>query len=287
MGELSPDSLLKDSLELFSLPDIYFQISEMINDPRFSAKDIGKVIGKDPALSIRLLKIVNSSLYGFQSKVDRISRAITIVGIDELKNLVVATSVVNKFKKIPSDLIDMTDFWLRSVKCGVVAKHLAVQSSVLHRERLFLAGLLHDIGSLVFYYKLPEESMKVLRKANHNRKKVGQLEQEIIGFTHAELGGLLIKTWGLPESLHESVNCYLTPHTAHVHKLDAYLVSLATRLVDHAQQGLEIEDILSEFAIEGLSIMRLDVDQIARALVLAEEEFSQVFELISLDKRFH
>ncbi len=159
MSEITPQLLIKDSLQLFSLPDIFFQISEMINDPRFSVKDIGLVIGKDPALSARLLKIVNSSFYGFQSRVDRVSRAVTIVGVEELKNLVLATSVVAKFNNIPTELVDMTDFWLRSVKCGLITKFLAIENSVLHHERLFLTGLLHNLGSLVFYYKLPNKSL--------------------------------------------------------------------------------------------------------------------------------
>ena len=287
MGEITPQLLIKDSLELFSLPDIYFQISEMINDSRFSVQDIGKVIGRDPALTVRLLKIVNSSLYGFQSRVDRVSRAITIIGIEELKNLVLATSVVTKFRAIPSELVDMTDFWLRSVRCGMIAKFLAIESAVLHRERLFLTGLLHDIGSLVFYYKLPEKALKVLVEAEHNRYLVAGLEQEIIGFTHAELGSVLVKSWGLPESLHESIGHYLSPEMAQVHKLDIYLLNLASQLSDLPQHGKSIDDILVVYSEEGLSIMRLNVEQIERVMQNANEEFSKVFELMAPSKRFH
>lgn len=287
MGEITPQLLIKDSLELFSLPDIYFQISEMINDPRFSVKDIGKVIGRDPALSARLLKIVNSSLYGFQAKIDRVSRAITIIGIDELKNLVLATSVVTKFREIPSEMVDMTDFWLRSVRCGMIAKFLAIESAVLHKERLFLTGLLHDIGSLVFYYKLPEQALEVLMAAEHNRSLIAGLEKKIIGFTHAELGSVLVKSWGLPGSLHESIGYYLNPELAQVHKLDTYLLNLASKLSDLTQNGQSINDVLSGYSQEGLSIMRLNVEQIESVMNNADSEFSQVFELMAPSKRFH
>ena len=153
MDDLTPQLLIKDSLEIFSLPDIYFQVAEMIKDPRFSAEDMGQVISKDPGLSARLLRVVNSSFYGFQAKVDTISRAITIVGIEDLQNLVLATSVIDKFSHIPSELVDMTDFWLRSVHCGVIARLLAKENSVLHCERLFLTGLLHDLGLWCFIIK--------------------------------------------------------------------------------------------------------------------------------------
>lgn len=287
MNELSPQALIQDSLELFSLPDIYFQISEMISDPRFTAEDMGQVISKDPALSVRLLKIVNSSFYGFQARVDTISRAITIVGIDDLKSLVLATSVIDKFSKIPVELVDMTAFWLRSVHCAVIAKLLARESSVLHSERLFLMGLLHDVGSLILYYKLPDESLEVLLEADHDRRLVGGLEQEIIGFTHADVGGALIKSWGLPESLYESIAYYLSPEISQVHKLDTYLLNLASRLSDIAQQNTSIEEILLEFSDQALSIIRLDIKQVIQVMKRADEEFSQVFDLMVPEKRFH
>lgn len=287
MSAITPQLLIKDSLQLFSLPDIYFQISEMISDPRFSVKDIGQIIGKDPALSARLLKIVNSSIYGFQSRVDRVSRAVTIIGAEELKNLIFATSVVTKFRAIPTELVDMTDFWLRSIKCSVIAKNLAVECSVLHGERLFLAGLLHDIGSLVFYHKLPEKSLEVLMEAKHDRRLVPELEQKIIGFTHAELGSVLIKTWGFPESLYETLAYYLNPESTQVHKLDTYLLNLASRLADISLYGESVEDVLTKYSSGALSIMRINEEQITHAMEEAEKEFSQVFELMAPDKKFH
>jgi len=287
MEDLNPQTLIQDSLEIFSLPDVYFQISEMISDPRYTASDMGKVIAKDPGLSVRLLKIVNSSFYGFQAKVDTISRAITIVGIDDLKDLVFATSVIDKFNQIPAELVDMTDFWLRSVQCGLIAKLLAKESSVLHCERLFLTGLLHDIGSLVMYFKIPDKSQEVLLAADYDRRLIGGLEQEILGFTHADVGAELIKSWGLPESLYEAIGSYLNPEVSLVYKLDTYLLSLASRLTGLSQRNTTIEEVLNSFSEEALSIMRLDAKMVAKVMNKSDVEFSQVFELMAPNKRFH
>ena len=287
MDKQDPKALIQDSLELFSLPDIYFQISEMINDPRYTAVNMGQVISKDPALSVRLLKIVNSSFYGFQARIDTISRAISIVGIDDLKTLILGTSVIDKFNKIPDELVDMTDFWLRSVRCAVIAKLLARECSVLHSERLFLMGLLHDLGSLILYYKLPDESLKVLLAADHDRRLVGGLELEIMGFTHADVGAALIKSWGLPESLYESIAYYLSPEVAQVPRQDTYVLCLASRLSDMVQQDISIEEILQEFSDEALSIISIDAEQVSKVLIQADEEFSQVFELLAPDKKFY
>lgn len=287
MAPAAIKALLSDATVLFSLPDIYTQLSEMIRDPRFSLADIGRVIAKDPGLSARLLQLVNSPFYGFQSRIDTISRAITVVGIDELYNLVVATCVVDSFAKIPCELVDMTAFWIRSVYCGIVSRLLAKQSRVLHSERLFLAGLLHDIGSLVLYRQKPDESLKVLLATRRNRRLLAEFEREIIGFTHAEVGYELIKHWGLPESLYETIGCYLTPEVAQAHKLDAYLLNMATRLVDGKECGSPIEETVAEFSSYALSLTRLDSALFAPLMEQAEAEFAAVFQLVAPTKKYH
>ncbi|MDD1622780.1 MAG: HDOD domain-containing protein [Methylococcaceae bacterium] len=287
---VAPDSvktLLAGVTELFSLPDIYSQLNEMIRDPRFSLSDIGKVIAKDPAMSARLLRLVNSPFYGFQSKIDTISRAITVVGVDDLYHLVVATCVVDRFGNIPSELVDMTAFWMRSMYCGVVAKLLAKQSMVLHSERLFLAGLLHDIGSLVLYQQKPEESLKVLLATRRERRLLAEFEREIIGFTHADVAMELIKSWGLPESLYESIGCYLNPESAQVHKLDAYLLNMASRLVDGKGRGNPAEATVAEFSEHALTVTRLNRVDLVLVMEQAEAEFSAVFEMMAPNKKFH
>ncbi len=283
----TPDSLVDGAIELFSLPDIYFQVSEMISDPRFTIQDIGAVISKDPALSVKLLKVVNSSLYGFQAKIDTISRAIVVVGIDDLKNLVLATSVLDQFQDIPCELVDMTAFWMRSMRCGIIAKCLAKESSVLHSERLFLAGILHDIGSLILYRKMPEESLKVLLAADHNRDLVAGLEQTLLGFNHADVSAELIRNWGLPESLYEAISCYLKPDSAAAYQLDAYILAMSVHLVNALEQGITPEQIVKTLDLGDYAPTRLNEEQISMVMHLADEEFAQIFDLIGPSKRFH
>ena len=285
MSQSTPESLVQGSIQLFTLPDIYLQIHQLLNNPQTSANDIGAAISKDPALSARLLRIVNSSYYSFKARIDTISRAITIVGIDDLQNLVLATSVIDKFSKIPCDQIDITDFWLRSVNCGLIAKLLAKKRTVLHCERLFLAGLLHDIGSLILYNKMPDESLQVLLAANHDRRLIPDLEREIFGFTHASVGGELIKTWGLPESLSEAISFYLNPEMAHVHKLDTHILHVASRLCDINTLGIPVDEVLLEIPTEVLNYINLDETAILQVMEQATEEFSQVFDNIGLGWR--
>lgn len=281
------DDLAKDVRALFSLPDIYFQLNEMIEDQRFSLDDIGRVIAKDPALAARLLRVVNSALYGFQSRIDTIPRAIVVIGIDDLYNLVVATCVVDRFAKISTDLVDMTDFWTRSIHCAVLCRLLAKSSAVLHADRLFLVGLLHDIGSLVMYQKIPELASQVLAAINHDRRLLSGVEQEIIGFTHADVGRALLKQWSLPESLYEVIGSYCDPESAQTHKLDARILNIASRLLDNAQQGRSAEEVLAEMEDDELAFVRLSREQIVLISEQAAADFFEVFEMLSPGKQFN
>lgn len=250
----------------------------MIQDSRYSMADIGRVISKDPALSARLLRLVNSSFYGFQSKIETISRAVTIVGSNDLSNLVLATCVMDRFVNIPSDLEDVTAFWMRSVHCAVVCKMLGQQSASSNIERFFLAGLLRDIGLLVMYQVMPMQMAKVLFAINRDRRLLAGFEQQIIGFTHADVGRELLKSWQLPETLHEVIGSSFLPDETVKFRLDAHLLAVAGRLVDDREYGRPIQQTLVGIPDESLAVMRLTREQIEQVMLQATDEFDEIFQ---------
>ncbi|UCH07808.1 MAG: HDOD domain-containing protein [Deltaproteobacteria bacterium] len=121
-AKIDPNELISGHVKLPSLPTMYVQINEAINRPDSSASDIAKIISKDTSLSARLLKIVNSTFYGFPSKIDTLSRAVTIVGTRQLTTLALGMDIISVFRKIPSDLIHMRSFWEHSLACGICAE---------------------------------------------------------------------------------------------------------------------------------------------------------------------
>ena len=118
--------LVEQSPQISSLPTIFYQINEAVEGPECSFVEIGEIISGDPSLSARLLRIVNSSFFGFPSKIETITHAVTIVGTAQLHDLALATTVVNQFKGVPKDLINMEKFWLHSVATGLAARIIAV-----------------------------------------------------------------------------------------------------------------------------------------------------------------
>ncbi len=159
---MNAEELVKGIEHLVSLPDVCIKVNMMADSPLYSAKDIGEVISLDTDLSARLLSLVNSAFYGMRAPVETISRAVTVIGTKGLRNLVLVTSAAEIFTGIPADLVDMTEFWRYSVTTGIIAKALSTRCNVLPGERLFVMGVLHDIGRLVIYLRLPEQSRDVL-----------------------------------------------------------------------------------------------------------------------------
>ncbi|MDQ7031838.1 MAG: HDOD domain-containing protein [Desulfonauticus sp.] len=208
--EINFSLLVQKEVELVSFPDIYFKIVEAIKDPNKSAADIAKIVSKDPSLSAKLLKLVNSPFYGLSQKVETISRAITIIGANELSTLALGIAAVNVFKDIPEQLIDMKSFWLHSIAVGVFAKLLA-QRSHLEQEKYFVAGLLHDIGRLVLFKHIPRLATEALLFSYANLIPLVEAEREVIGFDHALVGNSLIQAWNLPESLGQTIKLHHFP----------------------------------------------------------------------------
>lgn len=277
---LTPAQLVQGSIDLVSLPDVVLQVNQMIHDPEISAKDIGEFISTDPALTARLLKIVNSSFYGYQARIDTLGRAITIIGVEDLQNLVLAASAVDRFNRIPQDLVDMTEFWMRSVNCGIIAQLLARKASVLHSDRLFTAGLLHNLGSLLMYCKMPDACREVLLAANGDQRTVPGLEQEFFGYTYAEVGAELAKHWELPESLTAAIAYHVEPEKGGKHQWDATLVYLGNLFCKTDFQDCSIPEMMAEISDEILELVGLNEKQLLECFSQVPKEFADIVNLI-------
>lgn len=233
--ESNPRELLRGYVEVSSLPTIHLRLEEAINNPKKSMSDIAKVIREDPGLTARLLRIVNSAFYNFPSRVETISQAVTIVGTQQLSALALATSVMQMFKGIGEDLVNMHSFWRHSIACGIAARLLAMFRRETNAERFFVAGMLHDIGRLVLYTKLTEPSKEMLLAAKNEKQLLYEVERQRLGFTHAVVGGVLLQTWKLPTSLEEIVMYHHNPKGATRFPVETALVHVAD-IIAHAMQ---------------------------------------------------
>lgn len=240
-SNLTPKELVTGSIRLVSLPEVCIRVNEMLDEPTVTAADLGQIISQDTSLTARLLKIVNSSYYGFQSKIETVSRAVTVVGLRELRGLVIAASAVETFSNVPDEILNKVRFWRHSLYCGVIARLLAEQCHVLHSERLFVAGLLHDIGKLIIAQRMPTETRMIALEADSGTRSEFEVEQDFLGFNHAEVGGELMREWNMPETLFEAVAYHHAPEHAKTGVMETCLVHMANIFTDEAEQGLDMK----------------------------------------------
>jgi HD-like signal output (HDOD) protein len=251
-----PRSLIKSDSELMSLPDIYLRIEGVIKDPNSSARHIAAIISQDPNLSAKLLKIVNSAFYGLRQKIDTISRAVTIVGHNQINDLVLGTSVAALFREIPSSLMNMNLFWEHSVACGTCARWIAGSRKFPNLESFFVAGLLHDLGKLIIFKNLPGPAKAVLRQVRHSDSFYYQTERDLIGFDHTQVGKALAEQWKLPAGLEQAIGGHHPPWSLPL-EAEAALIFVADNLANALGYGSSGERLVSPqltYAVDLLSL---------------------------------
>lgn len=195
------EEVLISANELASFPAIVHRINQAVESHSYSLDQVAGIINEDPALSARLLKVANSSFYSFPQPVYTITRAITMIGMKQLRDLVYATTVMNLFTGLPEGMVNMDSFWRHSIACGVAARVIAIARREANVERCYLIGLLHDIGRLVIYSQLPHLAERILRRSRVDRILLHQAETNALGFDHALLGSRLLKNWNLPAGM--------------------------------------------------------------------------------------
>ena len=263
--------------DLVSLPGVFIRINEMIESQESTAVEIAGVLSQDPGLTVRLLRIANSPFYGLSKEVDSVARAVTIIGTQRLRDLVLATCAVEAFEGIPNELVTMDDFWSHSLYCGLIAKHLAEQSGMKESDSLFIAGLLHDIGQLIMFRQFPEASLQVLLQELDQVDGPDMIvsEKEIIGFDHAHLGGAVIAHWHLPPIFVETISCHHEPEQATDYPKQTAIVHIANTLAVLAElKTLNIEETDAPPIHPGAwETIGLNTDVIQPVITAARQEF--------------
>jgi len=270
-----PEALMKGLVELSSLPFIYIKINEAVNNPRSSIEDISEIISGDPGLTSRLLRLVNSAFYGFPSKVETVSRALMMVGTQQIRDLALATSVMSLFKGIPGHLVSMESLWRHSVACGLAARMLAtVRQCDTNVEFYFTAGIIHDVGRFVIYKKIPETAQEMILRCKASKEPLCVVEKEVLGFDHSDLGRMLAQSWNLPPSLEEVLACHHYPCEAKQYPVETGVVHIADYIAYTSQLGDSGEQYLPPLEEEVCNLVGIP----ARVLSSVSDQLRQEFE---------
>lgn len=276
-GMATAKSLVENVLQLISLPEIYLRLQQVIDDPDHTRDQVAEILSYDPSLSARVLRIANSSYYGFPREIESVASAVGIIGEIDLRNLVLATSVAGSMNALSYRGVNIDDFWLHSLRCGIAARLIAKAIGGFSPETLFLAGILHDLGILVIYQHDATLAAAISRQIDQQHQLRDQAERELLGFDHAEVGALLLEAWGLSAELAELVRCHHQYQLAQDNKGASLMLALANLMA----QGGPAADIDSDPRLAAmLGQLEISPDTLGRLVQDSERQCDEVRSII-------
>jgi putative nucleotidyltransferase with HDIG domain len=247
-----------------TLPNIVFKVNKMLEDYDVPIKELSAILEKDQAMVTKILKLVNSSFYGFRSRIHSISHAVVILGFNTVRNALVSVSIIKAFsRKEPGAGFDITDFWKHSIGVAVTSRYLSEQSKLDSPDDCFVAGLLHDIGKVILAQHFTKLFDRVWESARVEGKSFFEAEQELLPVNHAQIGGYLTKRWQFPDSLIDTIGNHHAVRKSVSNFEQLLIVHAADHLVNNYQADSGTVSNLSSIYPEAKRLLFRQVDTVS------------------------
>ncbi len=214
-----------------TIPSILRKLLAVIEKPKISINEIGSFIANDPVLTSRVLKVVNSPIYGFPGRISSLNQALILLGLNVVRGMLLGVSVFEAMQKT------MVGLWEHSLGCAIAARVIAKKKGLKEPEEVSIAGLLHDIGKVVMGLKFPEEYAIAVADAQHQQIFMIDAERKQFNISHADAGGWISLKWNFPQNLVEPIEYHHKPHLAKVVPVQTAVVHLADVLTRAAGFG--------------------------------------------------
>ncbi|MCP4493777.1 MAG: HDOD domain-containing protein [Gammaproteobacteria bacterium] len=283
-NKISLQKLLEQKDALPSLPEIYTQASDQLEDTNSSIDEIGETIANDPAISYKILVMVNSAFFGLPNKISSIEQAITLLGRERVKQVLIGALLGDIFKGLDSKSFSLKDFWQHSIRTAIIARFLANDSDYVDDpDIIFTSGLLHDVGRLILAVQMPEVLPEIMLHAHDTGLSIVQAELDIIGISHAEIGGALMLKWDFPDLIWVCVSNHHHSDYTGAFYYSAHLVYLANQLAYYAppsdvNQTLQVLNNITNWRATNTSISTVFL-----AIQKAEEMVFDVMKSLGMD----
>ncbi len=272
------DSLLDGAMRLMPLPQAYFRIRDLVNDPASRAHDIAAVIANEPVLTARLLRVANSPWFGRRAQIDTVDKAVRVLGMDEIGNLALAVSAVAALGNLHTALVARETFWRDSVHCAVLASRLGRRLGEQRGEQLFVAGLLHSVGHLILCARRSEQMQMLMARSAAEAQPLHVAELVAFGYDYAEVGAELMRRWDLPDALCSAVHWHTRPGDALEHVIECSILHIAAVLGAGARWSDGQPDTAPVIEPVALQIASVDADAIEALLTDAEIAVAETLE---------
>jgi len=278
--------IIQDLGQIPTMPTIAAKVMQIVNDPHSSAEDVAKFISRDVALTSKVLRLANSAFYGIPRTISSVNSAIVILGFNTIRSLVLSASVLKVFPQKPGLVrFDRKAFWKHSFMVGIASRMLAQiyrRKKLVDMETAFSAGLLHDIGKIILEQFSNEDYLPVLNAAKEKRLPLVTVEKTILGMSHADVSGMLVDKWQMPNELKGPIVFHHSPLEDKAAMDMACIVHYANHLCHLKGSGCMAEETYAPLVkeVEGLLNLGIPAEQLLEELEKHIQEAEPFFSLI-------
>lgn len=264
---------------LGSYGPLIMEIEAALRSPQCSLSMIGDTIEKDIDLTARLLRFANSAYCGFSTKLSTVTEAISLIGIQQVQDLLNASSVIERFAGLSSEFVSVKSFWQHSLATGIGARLIAMEGRLPKPDRLFVAGLLHDIGRLVLFLQAQKHAQKIFELYSKERLLLREAEVRVLGYDHQNIAEALLKSWKYPPALVLAVGYHHQPAGCEAAKVEAAVVHLADHLVNAMHVGSSGEKFVPPLNPQAWATLGLKPEALEHVVTGIDEQFEAVQEM--------
>lgn len=267
-----------------TLPTVFAAISDAMENPRTTNEQLAKIISSDQASAFKVLKVANSPFYGFRSKVDTISQAIFYIGFTEVKNIVFALSVINFFSKEKSKIsLHPVDLWAHAIGVGIAARNIGKGIGVKQLENYFLAGVLHDVGKIIFLEFAQEDYKQVLDLVEKENCLIREAEFKVFGIDHSRVGNMLAEKWKLPSSITDTINYHHSGISGRENLLLVSSVHVADIIARTLQFGFAGDNLIPQPNPRVWEVLKLNKGYLPAIRNKMEEDYKHLVSLMLVE----
>ncbi|MDD3312964.1 HDOD domain-containing protein [Pseudodesulfovibrio sp.] len=256
--------------DLPTLPHVLEEVTKLVEDPDASSDAIAKVIATDQVLSAKVLKMVNSPIYGFPGRISSIQHALVLLGFNVIRGIIISTSVFDMMEQ------NMKGLWEHSLGCATACNIIARRAGFEDPEEYAVAGLLHDLGKVVTAVQLPDLHRTVLETVKAKDLTYFQAEKDVMGFGHDRINAWLARHWGLPPNIREAMARHHAPQLAQFYKPMSCVVHIGNFLVRLFEFGNSGDDQTSYLRPEALMELKLKMSDLDRVMDEMADQFLEV-----------
>ncbi|MBW4827130.1 MAG: HDOD domain-containing protein [Clostridiaceae bacterium] len=283
MVKLTLDRVVEKVEEMPVLPNRINKIIEIVENPDSTVKDLENEILKDQSLTSKVLKLANTTHYGYPRKISTVSRATILLGFQTIKSIALV-STVSKYLlgELEGYALGKNDLWKQSQTCGIISRYIGKKKSIENPEKAYIAGLLRDIGKTILNHYVQSEYHEIVKIVEEERVPFLEAEKLVLGFDHAKIGSKVAQKWNFPKDLVEAIEYHHTPEKALENPELVSIVHVADAITMMMGVGLGVDGMkynLSQFAIDNLKLNETEIQCIiseASDLIIDDDNFNVI-----------